>query len=160
MPVGIQVERLDSLLTADAAQGPVLNTAQRRHVAVYLELLQKSLDEVERLIALPPTSRAGSLIHHDADLPEQFATVAAPVVTRLRERLESLVMALRIPPKRRSRMRSIHAILTDEAIRVEDYFSGELAGYGPVHPTVRVEIDPQLEMLQGDLRTLLGWLQD
>jgi hypothetical protein len=157
--MGIQMERLDSLLTAGAAQPPVLNAAQRRHVAVYLELLQKSLDEVERMISLPVAMREGSLVQHDADLPDEFATVAAPVVLRLRERVDGLVMALRIPPKRRSRMRSIHAILTDESIRVQDYFSSELAGYGEVHPMVKVHIDPQLESLRSDLRVLLDSLQ-
>jgi len=157
--VGIQVERLDSLLAESAAQRPVLNTAQLRHVAVYLELLQKSLDEIERLVSMPPTVRQGCLVQHDADLPEVFATVAAPVVERLRERVEGLVTALRIPPKRRSRLRSVHAILTDESIRVEDYFSSELAGYGAVHPMVKVHIDPQLELLRSDLRMLLEALQ-
>jgi hypothetical protein len=155
----IQMERLDSLIAADAAQRPILNAAQLRHVAVYLELLQKSLDEVERLVSLPPTMREGCLIQHDADLPEEFAALAAPVVVRLRERVDGLVKALRIPPKRRSRLRSVHAILTDESIRVEDYFSSELAGYGAVHPMVRVHIDPQLELLRSDLRVLLESLQ-
>jgi hypothetical protein len=157
--MGIQLERLDSLIAVDAAQVPVLNAAQLRHVAVYLELLQKSLDEVERLVSMPPTLREGCLVLHEADLPEEFATVAAPVVERLRERVEGLVKALRIPPKRRSRMRSVHAILTDESIRVQDYFSTELAGYGAVHPMVKVHIDPQLELLRSDLRMLLASLQ-
>jgi hypothetical protein len=81
------------------------------------------------------------------------------VVERLGERVEGLVKALRIPPKRRSRMRSVHAILTDESIRVQDYFSTELAGYGPVHPMVKAHIDPQLELLRSDLRMLLESLQ-
>jgi hypothetical protein len=157
--MGIQVERLDSLIQSDAAQRPVLNAAQLRHVAVYLELLQKSLDEVERLVTMPPVVREGRLVQHDADLPEEFASVAAPVVERLRERVEGLVKALRIPPKRRSRRRSVHAILTDESLRVQDYFSSELAGYGAVHPLVKVHIDPQLTMLRDDLRMLLDSLQ-
>jgi hypothetical protein len=157
--MGIQIERLDSLIASDSARQPVLNPAQLRHVAVYLELLQKSLDEVERLVSLPPTEREGCLVQLDADLPEQFATVAAPVVNRLRERVEGLVKALQIPPKRRSRMRTVHAILTDESIRVQDYFSSELAGYGAVHPMVKVHIDPQLTMLRDDLRMLLDSLR-
>jgi len=149
--VGIQVE-------ADLAEA-MLNVAQRRHVAVYLELLQKSVDDIERLITLPPTSPEGCIVLHDADLPADFATLAAPVVLRLRQRLEALIQALRIPAKHRSRTRSIQAILTDEVIRVEDYFSSELAGYGSVHPMIRLQIDPQLESLRSDLRTLLDSLE-
>jgi hypothetical protein len=157
--MGIQVERLDSLIESDTTKRPVLNAAQLRHVAVYLELLQKSLDEIERLVTLPLEVREGCLVQHDADLPEEFASVAAPVVGRLRERVEGLVKALRIPPKRRSRRRSVHAILTDESLRVQDYFSSELAGYGAVHPLVKVHIDPQLAMLRDDLRMLLDSLR-
>jgi hypothetical protein len=156
--MGIQMERLEPLIAPDVAQRPLLNAAQLRHVAVYLELLQKSLDEVERLVTLPPTVREGCLVQHDADLPAEFASVASPVVERLRERVEGLVRALRIPPKRRSRRRSVHAILTDESLRVQDYFSSELAGYGAVHPMVKVHIDPQLAMLRDDLRMLLDSL--
>ncbi len=156
--MGTQVEHLAPLLEADLAE-PMLNVAQRRHIAVYLELLQKSVDDIERLISLPAAPREGSLVLYDTDLPEEFTTVAAPVILRLRERVEALVKALRIPPKHRSRLRSIQAILTDEVIRVEDYFSSELAGYGSVHPMIKIQIDPQLESLRSDLRTLLASLQ-
>jgi len=153
--MGIQLERLDSPLTPGAAGAPFLNTGQRRHVAVYLELLQKSLDEIETTIAVPATGRPGTIVHHEADLPAEFADVAAPIIQRLRERIGGLVLALRIPPKRRSRRGRILSILTDECIRAEDYFSSALAGYGPVDPMARSQIDPQLELIRADLTVLL-----
>jgi hypothetical protein len=154
----MQLQHLDPQRADGSAQHPILNEAQRRHFAVFLELLQKSLGEVERLTRLHSDPPQASLTLYDQDLPEEFVRLAPSILRGLRERVEAIAGTLGIGPSHRSRLNTIRAILTAEVVRVDDSFSGKLSGYGSVNPMVEVEIDPQLAALRSDLKTLLASL--
>jgi hypothetical protein len=137
-------------------QHDLLNEPQRRRFHVFLELLEKSLNEVERLASWASVSPSGSLIVYRSDAPPDFLSRSAPVIQRLREDASALAETLEIVPTPRSQMNAIRAILTAEFVRVDDTFSSKLVGYGPVSSRLRIEVDPQLASIRAHLKMLLA----
>ena len=70
---------------------PVLNEPQRRRFEVFLELLEESLNEVERIASLPDPVDSVSRIGYDADIPIDFRDRTAPIIQRLRYEQTRLV---------------------------------------------------------------------
>ena len=156
--MGIQLQHVDSAWPDGPPPQSILNDSQRRHFEVFLELLQKSIGEVERLTQLPSDAAQNALTRYDQDLPEEFVRISSSILRRLRERTERIAATLEIGPSHRSRLNTIRAILTAEVVRVDDSFSRKLSGYGSVSPMVEVQIDPQLAALRSDLTSLLASL--
>ena len=137
---------------------PVLNEPQRRRFEVFLELLEESLNEVERIASLPDPVDSVSRIGYEPDIPIDFRDRAAPIIQRLRKKIDSVASALGIPSRPRSRLNAIRAIVTAEIVRVEDTFSDKLGGYGTVSPRAKTEVDPELSRILSDLKALLAEL--
>ena len=137
---------------------PVLNEPQRRRFEVFLELLEESLNEVERIASLPDPVDSVSRIGYDADTPIDFRDRTAPIIQRLRRQIEAVASALEIASRPRSRLNAIRAIVTAEIVRVEDTFSDKLGGYGTVSRRVKMEVDPELSRIRSDLKALLAEL--
>lgn len=139
-------------------QDAILNGPQRRRFQVFLELLQKSLDEVEALASPGPSASPGSLLVYEMDIPAHFRDRSGPIIRRLRNETDELARSLDIRPTRRSRLNRIRAILTAEIVRVDDTLSKRLGGYGSVNPRVKLEIDPKLSVIRSELQALLAQL--
>ena len=140
------------------ADDELLNEPQRRRLEVFLELLEQSLNEVERIAARPDPQVSPGRIVYETDIPANFRDRSSPVITRLRHETERLAQSLNIPRRPRSRLNTIRAILTAEIVRVEDTFSDKLGGYGAVNSRVRSEVDPRLSEIRSDLKELLAAL--
>ncbi len=125
---------------------PVLNQHQRRHFSVLLVSLDEALARIEQLSN--PDGRAwGPLTEYTADLPPDFAAVAAPLIADLRRRIVELSVTLGTEGREMSRSRSIRAMVTSATIRLEDSRARALRGYGAVDPSVHEQLDPVLDDL-------------
>lgn len=121
----------------------VLNTNQRRHFEVLFVRLEDSLTRIETLLAGEAAPHVLSI--DEDDIPDTFREYAAPVIAALRERINQFATTLELKPRRTSRTRSVAAMLSAEAIRIEDSLSSQLRGYGEVDPTVSRHLDPALK---------------
>ena len=125
---------------------PVLNENQRRHFSVLLVGLDEALARIEQL-ADRDRRAWGPLTDYADDLPERFATEAAPLIADLRARIVHLSELLGTEGRQMSRSRSIRAMVTSSTIRLEDSRARGLRGYGAVDPTVHEQLDPVLDDL-------------
>lgn len=132
---------------------PVLNDNQRRHFSVLLVSLDEALARIEELS--DRDCRAGaSLTAYTDDLPQRFSAEAGPMIADLRARIVQLAALLGTEPRRMSRARSIRALVTSAAIRLEDSRARGLRGYGTVDPSVQEQLDPVLDDLIARFRAI------
>jgi hypothetical protein len=134
--------------------GPVirLNESQQRHLAVFLQQLDRGLAEVEQLATAPP-SRAILRIEQD-DLPPDYAASIRDDLHELRERIHALVHRLELQPSERSRRRRTLALLLTMIVQLEDAGSSGLRGYGPVDASVPAHLDPALAAMRTALQRM------
>ena len=133
-----------------------LNANQRRHYEVLLGRLDDSLAKIEGMLAAPPARSSLTIL--DDDVPEPFRRRSGSELARLRADLQQLAGILELNPRTLSLRRSIGAILTTEAVRIEDSYSAQMRGYGTVDRSVREQLDPILASLAASLRQLSALL--
>lgn len=134
-----------------------LTESQRRHLAVFLELLEEALLDIERAAQGGPGPRRLLLMEVD-DLPPRFAASIAPDLRELRERLRALVEHLGLEPRTRSRAGLIRAVAGKCLVDLADAGSRGLRGYGSLDPGIVREIDPMLEAMQEPLVRIVARL--
>ena len=129
-----------------------LNEPQRRHLAVFLQQLDRGLAEVEQLATAPPSR--GILRVEQDDLPPDYAASIHADLRDLRARIHSLVHRLELQPSERSRRRRTLALLLTMIVQLEDAGSSGLRGYGPVDASVPAHLDPALAAMRSALQRM------
>lgn len=129
---------------------PLLNANQQRRVVTHLRLLAEDLED---LASWSELARPG----------EPYAALR-DTLGRLRVELESLRVALRLPPDDAPPLRRrVMATAEVWAMSMEDVKARHLKGYGAVHPDLPRALDPRLDaiirMLQS-VATLAASLPD
>lgn len=135
------------------ASADLLNPNQRRHFEVLFSMLEEELIRVERL-SREPASSAGALTIVEDDLPPDFAARAQPLVAATRRLVSELAAHLRLGPRRISRRRRVHAMVTAGIIRIDDSSPEELRGYGALDPRFISEVGPALASIRSSLEAL------
>jgi len=135
----------------------VLNEHQRRHFEVLFAGLEQALNEIDELLR-EPVARQRHLTQYRDDLPANAAVVVVPHVALIRRALEALTKELGLKPRTVSRRQSIRALLTAQAIRIEESYAGHLRGYGSVDASVAQHLDPALASIRESLVTISGLL--
>ena len=135
----------------------ILNANQRRHFEVLFARLEDSLVRIEALL-MPVAARQQSLTIDEQDIPAPFREHAVPTLARLRDQIAQMATMLELRPRRFSRARAVAAMLSSEAIRIEDSLSSQLRGYGDVDPSVVEHLDPALMELAHTLSALASTL--
>lgn len=148
-------------LIPDPADNPPphirLNESQQRHLAVFLQQLDRGLAEVEHLAEAPP-SAAILRIERD-DLPADYAAAIRDDLRELRAQIQSLGHRLELRPSERSRRRRTLALLLGMIVELEDAGSGGLQAYGPVDPSVPMHLDPTLRAMRAALQRMGSTLE-
>ncbi len=134
-----------------------LTESQRRHLAVFLELLEEALLDIERAAEGGP-GPPRLLLEEVDDLPPGFAASIAPDLGELRDQLRAVVVRLGLGPRTRSRAGWIRAVAGKCLVDLADAGSRGLRGYGPLDPGVVREIDPMLEAMQHPLVRIVARL--
>jgi hypothetical protein len=129
----------------------LLNHPQREHLAVLLAQMEHALDKLGAL-ARPHASNS-RLTVTEADLPRDFERRIDPIIQRIRDQIDTFVDRFGLRPGRVSRARTASALVTAELVRIEDSYSQNLRGYGPVAPDLAPVLDPMLQELHD------GWLE-
>ncbi len=130
---------------------PVLNEPQRRHIEVVLWSLQRTLAELEKLGA--PAART-ELVTLDPDLPANFSATVRTTIDAARVKIDRLVELLHISPRRRSAGAAVRAAVHAAVVRLEDCHSYKMSGFGKVDPSVAAILDPLIDELLLDFRSM------
>jgi len=135
----------------------LLNDSQRRHLGVTLSQIQRLLHEIVSLLntAAPP----GGLVTEAQDIPEQFARRAPALVAQLDSRIAALADRFELPRREHSRYRWVRAVLGISIDHLEDTRAASLRAYGAVNPGLAGVLDPELRLLQEELRAMLTALE-
>jgi hypothetical protein len=134
-----------------------LNGPQRLHFEVILASLEEAVSDVEQ-IALGSAHTARRLKRMENDLPPRFWERAAPHVASLRAHAAMLTSVLGLKGLESSANRTVRAVLTAQAVQIEDSLSSHLRGYGPVDPDVPARLDPALLAIKDDLDAMRALL--
>ncbi len=126
-----------------------LTEAQRRRLAVFLEIVDRGIAEV--VGASPPPSPPGILGHEADDLPQGFSEAIAADAHAVRAELRLLVESLGLARTERSRRKRIRALLVSMIVNLEDAGSRGLRGYGPMDERIGQAIDPALDAIRSRL---------
>lgn len=137
-------------------QPPPLTDAQRRRLAVFLEIVDRGLTEV--LGASRPAATPGILASEADDLPPEFARSVATDAEAAREELRGLVERLDLAGTQRSRRKRLRALLVSMIVNLEDAGSRGLRGYGPMNGEISQAIDPVLQAIRERLVRIAGVL--
>ena len=135
-----------------------LNASQRRHYEVLFSRLEDSLWKVEILLQREAPHRQVLSVTDD-DVPVSFRETAPHRLLHLREMIARLARTLDLRPRTQSRRRLIQAMLTAEAVRIEDSLGAQMRGYGLVDPSVPQHLDPQLVGIAHTLNALAASLK-
>ena len=134
-----------------------LTEPQRRHLTVFLQQVEETLDEIEELAAAPTSDT--KLFRLDVnDLPDGFPAALKPEALSVRAQLKSLMEELDLESNPRSRVRHVQALLLTTMVQVEDSGSRGLRGYGPLDPVVFSVIDPALAQIHQSLERIAARL--
>jgi hypothetical protein len=139
-------------LPAYSPDHPRLTEAQRRHLAITLGLVQQQLRAVETALTLPAAQEG--LVTQVEDLPTAFRQDAAEIIARINQQVTALAGQFDLPRREGSRLRWVRAILGILWSDLEDARAARLRGYGNVDPALAGVLDPSIEMLQMELRSL------
>ncbi|MGE0353036.1 MAG: hypothetical protein AB7I33_11905 [Gemmatimonadales bacterium] len=127
-----------------------LTEPQRRHLSVFLEVVDEGIGELLQAIEAPPRA-AGVLGPETNDLPPGFAHEAAGELAGARRLLRELIGQLGLAPAPRSRRQRVRALLSSMIVNLEDAGSRGLRGYGPVTDGIRRNLDPPLQAIRSRL---------
>lgn len=143
--------------TVSSLDAALLNDSQRRHLGVTLSQIQRLLHEIVSLLnsAAPP----GGLVTETQDLPAEFARRAPALVAQLDARIAALADRFALPRREHSRYRWVRAVLGISIDHLEDTRAASLRAYGDVHPGLAGALDPELRLLQEELRGMLTTLE-
>lgn len=131
-----------------------LNWSQRNALAASLELLEQSLDKIERLLNSPP---AGLTYSVEVDFGPVTAQHIRERCRDIRSKIAEIVPAFELPKHRWDGRQMIDAEMSAAWCNLEDTRLPELRRYGTVDPALAGTLAPRLERLINlvlDLRQL------
>lgn len=130
----------------------MLNEAQRGRLAIVLRAIEDELCEIERFMDRPESPRLLSQVHDDLS-PATRATLKGriPAVYEVIRRLRT---HFHLPQEVRSVSRRIIGNLSLLWVALQESDSRRLHGYGAVDAVDAQVLDPDIEMLAGQLRVI------
>jgi hypothetical protein len=146
-----------AFLMADTAAPIVLNANQRRHFEVLFARFEDTLVEIDWLLTHQANDARTLTLYHD-DLPRTFRKKAPAAIRHLREMIGTLSTTLDLRPRTQSRRRAIAALLTSQAVRIEDSLAPQMRGYGEIDVSASQRLDPQLRTMITQLGQLTTYL--
>jgi hypothetical protein len=135
----------------------LLNEPQRRHLGIVLGQIQRLLHDIVILTggAVP----RGGLVAEADDLPPAFVRGAGEIITRVDAEISKLAARFDLPQREQSRYRWVRAVLSASIDDLEDTRADRLGAYGAVQPHLAGALDPTLQNLQRELRSLAALLE-
>jgi len=118
-----------------------------------LASLQRALREIEQL-AKPDGEEPGELTVFERYFPPDFSGRLRHAIQSARAKVQRIIERLNILPRHRSRAAAIRAVITSAMIRLDDTHSYKMRGYGSVDPSVATELDPLIDELIEEFRSM------
>jgi len=137
--------------------GSLLNEAQRRHLAVTLESVDRALMAVVRTHA--PRVPGSQLRPWADDVPAAVRSGLAACGERARASLAEGVLQLGLEHTSQSTHRYLAAELTTAFVLLADARAAKMTAYGEVHPGLEAALDPWLAALTDQLTEMLCLLE-
>lgn len=135
-----------------------LTESQRRHLAVFLEHVDRGLARLEATMAVPSAPPNVFRVEVD-DVAPDFAAEMGPVIEDARARIHRLGAQLGVSPAETSRFGHFQALLMSMIVNLEDAGSRGLRAYGDVDPGVGEALDPAIEQIRRLLVQVAARLQ-
>lgn len=121
-----------------------LNQPQRNALATNLQQLERSLNEIERLLDSPPT---GVTYTTEVDFGPGTARQIRERCRDLRSQIADIAAAFELPQRRWDGRRIIVAEMSVAWADLEDMRPAKLRRYGTVDPALNETLAPRLERL-------------
>ncbi|MCX7919229.1 MAG: hypothetical protein N3A72_06410 [bacterium] len=122
-----------------------LNENQKRSVRVTLLLLEKSLDEIDRL--LREKGHVGILYRIHQTIPEEQSKIIGKAVRQIREEIKMVKDTFHLEVAQEDIRNKLRGILGIDWENLEDIKSDKLRGYGKVEPILRNTLDPHIDRI-------------
>lgn len=130
----------------------LLNDAQRRAVSASLHLVERAVEEIERLLTSPATSLTSSLAD---DLSADEFRAIKTACGRVRAALSMSCWRLEAEIAERSRRAGIRGEVATLWAMLEDTKSPALRGYGPLSREASAVVDETLDEISKELLGIL-----
>lgn len=121
-----------------------LNQPQRNALATSMQQLERSLDEIERLLDSPP---AGISYTTEVNFGPATARQIRENCRALRRQIEDIMFAFELPQRRWNGRQIIVAEMSVAWADLEDMRPSKLRRYGAVDPALSETLAPRLERL-------------
>jgi len=129
-----------------------LNESQRRAVWASLHLMERTMQEIERLLASPATSLTSHLAE---DLNADECRAIQTACIRVRTALGIACRRLNTETAARSRRAEVRGEVATLWAMLEDTKSPALRGYGPLSREASAVVDEALEEISKELQGIL-----
>ena len=127
--------------------GSLLNDAQRRHLEVVFAMIERGIEDLERLAA-ETTDEEAHLRLVSADMPVGTVPAFQRSFARVRQTIAGAAKDLGLHQRHESRRRWAQAVLLAMIIRLEDTYAGKLRGYGEVSRGLPDILDPAVDAVK------------
>jgi len=134
-----------------------LNESQRRAVSASLQLVERAVQEIERLVTSPATSLTSRLAD---DLSADECRAIRTACVQVRTALSIACRRLKAETAARSRRAEIRGEVATLWAMLEDTKSPALRGYGPLSREASAVVDEALEEISKELQGILRVVAD